>query len=1364
MRRLVSLNGEWDFMPDDASEHPTGGDVSEHPTGWFEGHSPQEMAASFHPESQKIRVPSSWRWSINPALEFQPYDMFDYPRQWNEAQAGIIARRFTVDRQPAERVVLVFQGILQRSVVWVNGQKLSESSEAFLPIQLDITAYIHNGSDNEVKVWCGPFERVETEAGLRQIAPSGSWFANLGRGIWQDVTLEYRPEVAIEDVFVQTSTRRQEISVEVTLANRSIPGRGTPASAPGFSGELHFTLWDGDSLVRTLPGGWASLAPGEVKTLTFTTPWTDAIFWSPENPHQYTLEVELVEGPLAVDRIRTRFGFREVWLEGHKLYLNGIRTNLRGDAWHYQGFVQQSKDYARNWFRACQQTGINFVRLHAMPYPTFYLDAADELGMLIVDESAIYGSGKAMRADHPAFIQNCQAHLEKLVRRDRNHPSIIIWSMQNEMRWVDGRDGYKQAMRGLTQAMKTLDGTRPVSYDGDNRLVDPADMEIISMHYNIDGTVASWDKTKPLIFGEHGPWHYVSPQTCSKYGGQGVYASFERCQEAIGLNERLFLEYARKEEVTGVTPFNMSNYTLRSMPKTSLPLEWDDLASPGPKPRRINAHTLTINNGLLKDDPLIEPNPSYAGLQAGFKPVTVIPDQYNTFFYDGSQVRRSFSIYNDTERVVQAQLVYRLVSGEGSLLESGQVEFDHQPGERYSWEHTFDFPEVEAPQAATPENGVRSATPNHGVRSATLYLELTHQGKRVYQTEIPYRLAPRGWQTQPLDTHRRHMAYYGDLAGFKRMARLAPGLVRLENLSTNDLWHINLLVIGPGFSTRPVKAQPVLAGFVSRGGFLLVLEQDSFAPGELTLSGRSFICASTCTPTHPLLAGLSEEDLRFWGESNPHEPNPVCMVKNAFNKPVQGDFELVLECGEGDFGWGGLLWTPLVDYTVGMGKAVLCQLALNDFFDTAPQAARLLRNLLEYGLSFKPVRRATTGLLAAGDSTTELFMQSIGLVYRPVSPEAFIEDIQGLDLIVADPESLEAGSASLLQSYLMQGGQVVVLPAEPRHNPYLNVITSGKAAVEAAPVYQVQALPGPAMDGISAHDLFHIEKVTYTPPPFSNSILCQNALRLEGGDWLLQSTHNPWKEYFVDGMDAEYLKVAVATMKHLAPFTPDCYAASLEVGAGRVTFIQAGLRPENDKVRRLYTRFLSNLGASFDTQLLRYLKHEQDYGFEAFMALPKEDYFDYDAMLAYFSDPNYILNNLGEGVYGWMKHIDKREGAITIPDSAGKVYFLTAFIESAANRDPTRRPADELPDSSIVPDLYLTANCPVQVYVNGFCFANLENPPEGIVKIDDVVLSQGANRFLLVCRGGETNICLNAWFKNKFGDYLTDLKYHLTID
>jgi hypothetical protein len=181
---------------------------------------------------------------------------------------------------------------------------------------------------------------------------------------------------------------------------------------------------------------------------------------------------------------------------------------------------------------------------------------------------------------------------------------------------------------------------------------------------------------------------------------------------------------------------------------------------------------------------------------------------------------------------------------------------------------------------------------------------------------------------------------------------------------------------------------------------------------------------------------------------------------------------------------------------------------------------------------------------------------------------------------------------------------------------------------------------------------------------------------------------------------------------------------------------------------------------------LSYVKVERDYGIESLMALPFQVYQDYQKVEAYFGDPHYTLNNLGEGVYGWMKRVEKREGFIAIPESAGKTYFLTVFIESDINRDPTRRANNELPDSSIVPDLVVRGNASFKLFVNGHCYADCDNSQgdEVELKIADVVLERGINPMLIVCRGGEEDVKLNVCFRNKYGDYLEGLRYHLMLD
>jgi hypothetical protein len=228
---------------------------------------------------------------------------------------------------------------------------------------------------------------------------------------------------------------------------------------------------------------------------------------------------------------------------------------------------------------------------------------------------------------------------------------------------------------------------------------------------------------------------------------------------------------------------------------------------------------------------------------------------------------------------------------------------------------------------------------------------------------------------------------------------------------------------------------------------------------------------------------------------------------------------------------------------------------------------------------------------------------------------------------------------------------------------------------------------------------------------------------------------------------------------------------------GKVYFSQVRATADHPKSIRFYSRLLGNLGAIFERKFLSIEKTPQDLDIPNWMALEQADYIDQEAMLAYFSAEDFTLNNLGEGVYGWMMRLEKTQaglektqaglektqGEVQIPGSAGKTWFLTVFVESAENHNPLKRAANELPDSSIVPDLYVKTNCAFTLYANGKLLAEEEAPAES-VKIEDVLLDQGINRLLIVCRAGVDDIRLDAWFRSKYGDPVSGLRYLLTLD
>jgi beta-galactosidase len=315
-----------------------------------------------------------------------------------------------------------------------------------------------------------------------------------------------------------------------------------------------------------------------------------------------------------------------------------------------------------------------------------------------------------------------------------------------------------------------------------------------------------------------------------------------------------------------------------------------------------------------------------------------------------------------------------------------------------------------------------------------------------------------------------------------------------------------------------------------------------------------------------------------------------------------------------------------------------------------------------------------------------------------------------------------------------------------------------------APVYQVINCGHTIGRGIADSDLFGMERVTYTPATHHNRLVALHALEGLAGECLFQNANDPWEDFFVHGKDGEWQKIAIATMRQEQTPRIDTYGAVVPVGAGRIIFCQLLLDTGSEKARRVYKQLLSNLGVRINTHLLAFVREHKDFAIETWMGLPRLPYQDIEAMERYFTDPQYTLNNLGEGVFGWMKRYERHGGAVNIPGSAGQDFFLTVFVDSDINRDPGLRDKQQLPDSSIVPDVFMEINCPCKMFVNGkLIFVSHEIPAHGI-KVEDVVLKQGINRLVILCLETEEDIRLNTWFLNKYGDPIPGLRYLVTLD
>lgn len=1442
MRETYSLNGEWEFMPiyDDPMRRRL----------------PEKEVY----EQRKVRVPSSWRISYPqpngntfgriPEYGYAPYDLHDYPPEWDRAEAGVLRRTFRVPEQmEGQRIVLRLDGIMQKAVIYLDRQEIAVWEDGYLPLRIDLGSKVRAGEEHELHVVCGGFDRTMLDNGTTKLTGlMGSWYGRIARGIWQDVYLESYPNVAFENAGIRTSVRQGKLEAEVwvgtsgelldaerlsafsvrltirekgllarqpsrssrTAANfglstsmaaadseasdsrggggASPKKRGNDRTSTPVGGAGNLPKLDDSETVTTVmtcerplrPADLAETLPlrlcegddqGAVGRADWTLNWSDAELWSPDSPFLYEAEFELLDGERIVDRLTETFGFREFWCEGPNFVLNGIPINLRGDSWHFQGEIQQTDEYVRNWYRMCREVGVNVVRLHAEPHPVNYLRIADEEGMLIVDETAIYGSSSVMKADHPDYLEACLKHVRRLARRDRNHPSIVMWSMQNEMRWVVGRDGFKSQIPILMDAIRALDPTRPLLVEGDNRLLPREQTEVESRHYNIDGTIDQWDRSVPLTFGEHGGWWYICPQNSSPYVGLRAYRGTDESSVGLAIGERLFIEYARRSGVASISTFNFAHYFMRAMPEEDIRLTGpgsgsadaampdgtpDQVGIPGVRPDKIPAYSLTLNNGLLPEEyPAYRPNPAFAILQEAFRPVTMIAAEYDRCFYDNERISRSFDVYNDTLQARRVRIDFAIRQG-GETLREESVQFVQQPAERrlvgLNW-----MPLTEAAGGET-----------------TLSAVLSHDEQRVHQFEWTYRIVSADAKRASVEIG-RPAAYWGRDAEYKVIRRLVPACERTRAERIASLPGGTLLIVGSHLGDPGLEAEVALADFVARGGRLLLLEQSQWSPGGLVLSRRPFLRAHGGDYGHPALAGIGHDDLMFWHEEL-REQGPLPIIQAAYEKPISGDLTLLLECGAGDFGDGGDLWSPLLEYRSGQGLLLANQLELMANLEQVPQAALLLRGLLTYagrieagddlaGAAAAAAPREAA-VFAADGGPAAAFLAKLRLRAAPApAPTNPARGNPGFGLLVAEAHALEAPEAvEAARRHAEAGGRVLVLPAEPgAQQQALARLLGRPVSIEAHETYELEAIgSAAAVRGFSPVDLFGFDKPFLSPRDTVNRPLAAHRIEVEGSDVLCRSIEGTaWKDFFVHEQTAEYSRLALVELNRKNARESGAFVIEVPLGAGSVICSQILPDPSSDKALRLYARLFANLGAALDDGLLQAADEQAKWAVETVMALPCAPHIDYEEMKAYYVDPEFSLNNLGEGLYGWMKKRERRreDGMLKILAEGEEPWFLSVFVE-VPETEPVREngSADESGSAAVrLGRLALrTRNArEFELYLNG---ENVPHPERALT------LRTGLNRMIAVVRGngGPLEVGLNLLHED--GRPMKDLAYRLTLD
>jgi beta-galactosidase len=358
----------------------------------------------------------------------------DPPHVPDENPTGDYRRHFSVpaDWPDAERVVLRFDGVESLFKVWVNGVETGSARGSRLTHEFDVTSLVRPG-DNVVAV------RVHQWSAASYLEDQDQWWLP---GIFRDVTLLARPAAGIEDVWLRTGFDHGHGRVDPEIT----------ADAAAFP----VTLRIPELAVEQTWATAADVAPLDV---------ADVEPWSAERPRLYDVTVST-----ATESIALRIGFRTVEIRGDRFLVNGRRVVFHGMNRHEthpeRGRVFD-EEHAREDLARMKRFNVNAIRTsHYPPHPRL-LDLADELGFWVVLECDLetHGFDKVGWAGNPSDEPMWRAayldRIQRTVERDKNHPSVVMWSLGNEA-------GTGSNLAAMSAWVHARDAGRPVHYEGDH--------------------------------------------------------------------------------------------------------------------------------------------------------------------------------------------------------------------------------------------------------------------------------------------------------------------------------------------------------------------------------------------------------------------------------------------------------------------------------------------------------------------------------------------------------------------------------------------------------------------------------------------------------------------------------------------------------------------------------------------------------------------------------------------------------------------------------------------------------------------------------------------------------------------------------
>ncbi|MCF8226126.1 MAG: hypothetical protein K9J30_09625 [Bacteroidales bacterium] len=1044
-----------------------------------------------------------------------------------------------------QRIKLRFTEVKYKAVVYWNGEKVGEHIDGSIPFEIDLSGRVKFNEKNELLV--GVIGRISIQrpdllpyvesdfSGSAGDAnpPRGSligpasWIHQAFGGIHDDVDLVSCPEVHVDDFHITTSVRQSKIKVEVTALNE---GRSAQKR------EVRIFIEDNGKSVKEFPGRSVQISPGGKATAIFTDDWEDPHLWSHQDPYLYTLVMQLQKGNRVVDEKRFRFGFREFWIEGIDFYLNGKVFKMRRSPIY--GLSGRTSEEIKEWMEGLKAININQVRIHHSGFPERIAAVADEVGMTICPESTFWSRTPYYDIENPQMWENARTHWAGLVKMFKNHPSVVMYSIENEMlstgsylmhqepeKWRRYQDKWIE----VGQFVRNLDPTKPLQYSWGHDIRGWA--ETANIHYVRDIKYFSqyprdlywlqgenltqrernrdydWKKDRPLIKGEYGYWYHSNPpHGLTSFIGEDAY---------IGDNWSKTWKWCLKKK----------NEAYRYSGATGNPWSFDE----------DRYKFFPLQEVFLKD--------------------------WKANFYGGEKMKKEVIVVNEAFDPVSMDLQIEL-TGNGNVLARKKIPLEMSEGTRWIKDVELILPTVKKRM------------------NADLNLRLVSDGNELYSNSYPVHIFPRN---EPVEYDRNAVGLYDpDGKTLREMTGCGYLFTRVNSINDREISALKVLIIGKdGVSPQFYEKGDLLNEFVRNGGRLIILEQAlvekfDWLPYELEIDktrdsraafrgrtdlpilddiaarGLNATIAFKMMPDHPILQNIEDADLRYWRGT--HQ-----VSKNNFFRPKFWNYNTIAYVGSGN----GIEHTPLVTLPYGSGVFIMTQFVISDEMSKEPAAFILFNNMLNYALRYSS-GSSRAGILAGQENNTKRILTVFGGKVEHLE-ELTESDLNSLDVLFVDP-GIDLGKyRANLDRFLLNGGKIVIREITPGNISNVRSIVPDNISVEPIP----EPLSGENREGSRDICPSRVYKTEYHP-------VLAGITNFD----LYWRTPSGYTQRF--GNEIALIASYVVTGNSIQALTTPAVYAKIPVGNGEIIIDQVdwetGLEKVTDHTSRIISNFLNNLG------------------------------------------------------------------------------------------------------------------------------------------------------------------------------------------